>query len=150
MIIRLLLQKFAFPQLLQLLKSAPFKSNFLQLREFSKALVTKTKETERLFVIFDKFSIYEIMTAFTVFDIQFIQILISTQDIHSLMQSLMSINELPSSIHSFVHSFYFRKVGNRSFWLKIYSRKQSPKDGSYNWGKLFSRRRFLRAKRTLK
>ena len=131
------LHKFTFPQLLRFLKSTPFKNHFPQLVALAKSFtLNRIDILNSLNSIFDDYSIFEIPSAFSVFQIPYTQILISSADVNALVMALLSVNELPKSINPFVTHHYLTKIDHRPFWIKIYSKKPKPADQSYNWRKV--------------
>ena len=131
------LHRFTFPQLLRFLKSTPYKSHFKQLLALAKSFTLNRLDIlQTLTEIYDDYSIFEIPPAFSVFQIPYIQILVSSADINAIIRALLSVNELPSSMNPFVNHHYFTKIEHRPFWIKIYSRKPKPADQSYNWRKV--------------
>ena len=146
-IFRFFLHKFTFPQLLRFLKSTPFKSHFHQLVTLAKSItLNRTDLFDSLSSIFDDYSIFEIPSAFSVFQIPYIQILISSADVNALIMALLSVNELPKTLNPFVTHHYLTKIEHRPFWIKIYSKKPRPVDQSFNWRKVvFEEKNFEKA-----
>jgi hypothetical protein len=103
------------------------------------AMRSKTKEYLKLLDTIEErkktksSSFFEIRPAFTVFGVPFIQLLLTTQDIHAMMSSLKQVGELPCSVQQFDESQYFANIEFRPLWIRVYFRTPAPVETSYNW-----------------
>lgn len=127
---------FLMRQLLKYVNGTPFTSHFKQLKEF---VILIRNDISPFFPVLDVMnspSFFEVPSAFSVFNDQYSQIILTPIDVHVIMAALVQINELPKNIMMFKNQLYLKNLNMKPFWVKQYSKKTNSIDSSFNWRQL--------------
>ncbi|OHT01741.1 hypothetical protein TRFO_31294 [Tritrichomonas foetus] len=132
-VLHFFLHRFTLPQLLRYVKGTPFTSHFNQLKALAISLRDDITPCTRILSIMDSTSLFEVPSAFSVFDAPFTQLLVTPCDVHIMINALQQVTELPTHLKSFKENTYFSHIDMTPFWVKLYSRNPKPFDTTFNW-----------------
>jgi hypothetical protein len=137
-ILNFFLRDFVLPQFLLYIRATPFQNHWRQLRQFARFVNADAGFCQPLFGLFQNSkSILEIPCGFSVFDIQYVQLLSTPADVHTVLNALQLIGAVPINVKPFLEGkSYFQNVDYGSFWLRVFPRKPAVPVGSLIWRKV--------------
>ncbi|KAK8863613.1 hypothetical protein M9Y10_011301 [Tritrichomonas musculus] len=127
---------FLMRQLLRYVNGTPFTLHFMQLKEFVILIRNDLTPFYSIMDVMNSPSFFEVPSAFTVFNDLYSQILLTPIDVHVMMAALAQVNELPKNVQMFKNQLYLKNLNLTPFWVKLYSKKSSQIDSSFNWRQL--------------
>ena len=132
-VLHFFLHKFTFPQLLRYVKGTPFTSHFSQLKAIAIFLMRNVTPSLPILDVLNSQSVFELPSAFTMFDYSFTQLLLTPLDVHMMLLGLQNANLLPINLKIFIESSYFQNLTLIPFWVKYYPKSPLPMSTAFNW-----------------
>jgi hypothetical protein len=127
-VLNFFLRDFVMPMLLRYVRATPFKHHFRQIHFFSRYVHADTDFIQPLSEIFrHSNSAFEVPFGFNVFDMNYIQLLLTPADVHVVMTALAEIDAVPPNIRPFQDPrIYLQEIDYQSFFVRVYSKKPPP------------------------
>jgi len=120
-VLRFFMSGFTLPQLLRQVRASPLAQYFEQVKRLCVWIDERLDRFLGLVEVFDKGSFFEVPPAFAVFGVPFTQVLLTTADVHAIVQSLDAVNEVPASLRPYLMTGLAPR-GFAPFWIRVYGR----------------------------
>ena len=123
---------FVINQLLKYMSSTPFKVHYDFFLKYSQKIILNDflPITQ---VCFNSNSLYELPSGYYIFDLYFVHILMTTNDVKSILDVLTEAGEAPQCVKQFTNFANLTSTTYEPFWIHFYPKKPNPVDLYLNW-----------------